>query len=78
MIQKGHLKPEELAAEAEELMNEFQSHPALAEMMKSYKNAFSFEDPDLARAVGKDDKSRLAIVKNRLRAKLEAKKAGKK
>jgi hypothetical protein len=47
-------------------------------MMKSFKNAFSFEDPDLARAVGKDDKSRLAIVKNRLRAKLEAKKAGKK
>jgi hypothetical protein len=77
-IQKGHLKPEELAAEAEELMNEFQSHPAFAEMMKSFKNAFSFEDPDLARAVGKDDKSRLAIVKNRLRAKLEAKKAGKK
>jgi hypothetical protein len=39
------------------------------------KNAFSFEDPDLARATGREDKSRLAIVKNRLRAKLEAKKA---
>ena len=74
-IQKGHLKPEELAAEAEELMHEFQSHPAFAEMMKSFKNAFSFEDPDIARAAGKDDKSRLAMVKNRLRAKLEAKKA---
>jgi len=74
-IQKGHLKPEDLAAEAEELMNEFQSHPAFSEMMKSFKNAFSFEDPDLARATGREDKSRLAIVKNRLRAKLEAKKA---
>jgi hypothetical protein len=74
-MQKGQLKPEELAAEAEELMNEFKSHPAFAEMMKSFKNAFSFEDPDLARAAGKDDKSRLAMVKNRLRAKLEAKKA---
>jgi hypothetical protein len=74
-MQKGQLKPEELAAEAEELMNEFKSHPAFAEMMKSFKNAFSFEDPDLARAAGRDDKSRLAMVKNRLRAKLEAKKA---
>ena len=77
-IQKGHLKPEELAAEAEELMKEFQSHPAFSEMMRSFKNAFSFEDPDIARAAGRDDKSRLALVKNRLRAKLEAKKAGKK
>jgi hypothetical protein len=74
-IQKGHLKPEDLAAEAEELMNEFQSHPAFAEMMKSFKNAFSFEDPEMARANGREDRSRLALVKNRLRAKLEAKKA---
>ncbi|NBV77672.1 hypothetical protein EBR66_05930 [bacterium] len=74
-IQKGHLKPEELAAEAEELMHEFQSHPAFAEMMKAFKSAFSFEDPDFARAAGREEKSRLAIVKNRLRAKLEAKKA---
>jgi hypothetical protein len=56
-------------------MNEFQSHPAFAEMMKSFKNAFSFEDPEMARANGREDRSRLALVKNRLRAKLEAKKA---
>ena len=49
-IQRGELKPEELAAEAEELMNEFQTHPAFAEMMKAFKSAFSFEDPAAARA----------------------------
>jgi hypothetical protein len=77
-IQRGQLKPEELAAEAEELMNEFKSHPAFAEMMKAFKSAFSFEDPATARAAGRDNDGRLAMVKARLRAKLEAKKGGKK
>ena len=74
-IQRGQLRPEELAAEAEELMNEFTSHPAVAEMMKSFKSAFSFEDPAAARAAGRDDQARLSIARNRLRAKLEARKA---
>jgi hypothetical protein len=76
-IQRGELKPEELAAEAEELMNEFQTHPAFAEMMKAFKSAFSFEDPAAARASGRDDQARLNIVRERLRAKLAAKKAKK-
>ena len=75
-IQRGLLRPEELAAEAEELMNEFKSHPAFAEMMKAFKSAFSFEDPAAARAAGRDNDSRMSIVKARLRAKLEAKKGG--
>jgi SsrA-binding protein len=75
-IKRGVLKPEDLAAEAEELMNEFQSHPAFAEMMKAFKSAFSFEDPAAARASGRDNDSRLAIAKARLRAKLEAKRGG--
>jgi hypothetical protein len=74
-VQRGELKPEELAAEAEELMKDFQGNPAFSEMLGAFRSAFSFEDPDLARATGREDKSRLAIVKNRLRAKLEAKKA---
>jgi len=74
-IQRGHLRPEELAAEAEELMKEFQEHPAFAEMMKAFKSAFSFEDPEAARASGRDEQGRLSVVRNRLRAKLEAKKA---
>jgi hypothetical protein len=73
-IQRGELKPEELAAEAEELMNEFQTHPAFAEMMKAFKSAFSFEDPAAARASGRDDQARLNLVRERLRAKLAAKK----
>ena len=73
-IKRGQLRPEDLAREAEELMNEFQSHPAFAEMMKSFKSAFSFEDPAAARASGRENEGRLSIVKARLRAKLEAKK----
>jgi hypothetical protein len=76
-IQKGQLRPEELAAEAEELMKEFQSHPAFAEMMRSFKSAFSFEDPDAARASGRDNQARLSIVQKRLRAKLAARNAAK-
>lgn len=75
-IKRGQLKPEDLAREAEELMNEFKSHPAFAEMMKAFKSAFSFEDPAAARASGRDNESRLSVVQARLRAKLEARKSG--
>ena len=58
-------------------MEEFKSHPAFSEMMKSFKSAFSFEDPDAARASGRDNQARLSIVKERLRAKLAARNAAK-
>jgi hypothetical protein len=74
-IQRGELRPEELAAEAEEMMKEFQSNPAFTEMMESFRKAFSFEDPVAARAAGRDDKSRLAQTQARLRKKLEERKA---
>jgi hypothetical protein len=77
-IQRGELRPQDLASEAEELMKEFQSNPAFVEMMESFRSAFSFEDPDAARAAGKDDLGRLAQVRNRLREKLKKKQAGKK
>jgi hypothetical protein len=78
-VQRGQLKPQELVAEAEELMKEFQSHPAFVEMMESFRSAFSFEDPDLAREAGRDGDNRLSIARARLRKKLEAKKgSGKK
>ena len=77
-IQRGELKPQDLASEAEELMKEFQSNPAFVEMMESFRSAFSFENPEVARAAGKDDQGRLAQVKDRLRKKLEARKNGKK
>lgn len=77
-VMRGELKPAELAAEAEELIKDFQTHPAFVEMMESFRSAFSFEDPDAARATGHDGESRLSIARSRLRKKLEAKRGGKK
>lgn len=75
-IQSGAIKPQEIAAEAEELMKEFSSNPAFVEMMGSFKTMFGMEDPDLARAAGREGNARLALVKERLRKKMEARKAG--
>lgn len=77
-VQRGELRPQELVAEAEELMKEFQTHPAFVEMMESFRSAFSFEDTDTARAAGRDGENRLSIARARLRKKLEAKRGGKK
>lgn len=78
-VARGELKPQELVAEAEELIKEFQTHPAFVELMKSFKDAFNVdEDMDLARASGRDGEGRLAAARARLRKKLEAKKGAKK
>ena len=76
-IQRGELKPAELAAEAEELMKDFQSQPAFTQMMEQFRSAFSFEDPVAARAAGYENEGRLAAVRARLRKKLAAKQAKK-
>ena len=76
-IQSGSLRPQELVAEAEELMKTFSENPQFVEMMESFRHAFSFEDPTVARATGNAHSNRLSIVKQRLRKKLEAKNAGK-
>jgi len=73
-IQNGQLRPQELAAEAEELMKEFQNNPAFVDILESFRSAFNFEDMDLARKSGNDASGRLALVRNRLKKKLEAKK----
>ena len=74
-VQRGELRPQELAAEAEELIKEFTENPAMKELMESFRSMFGFEDEDAARAVGRDGENRLSIARNRLRKKLEAKKA---
>ncbi len=75
-VARGELKPQELVAEAEELIQEFQNHPAFVELMKSFKEAFNTDDDmDLARATGRENEGRLAAVRARLRKKMEAKKA---
>ena len=76
-VQSGQLKPQDLAREAEELMKEFESNPAFVEILEGFRAAFNFEDPDLARKTGNDGSGRLAIIKQRLKKKLEAKKQAK-
>jgi hypothetical protein len=77
-VARGELKPQELVAEAEELIKEFQSHPAFVELMESFRSAFNFDDDlETAQAAGRDNEGRLAIARARLRKKLDAKKAKK-
>jgi hypothetical protein len=74
-IQSGAIKPQQIVAEAEELMKEFSENPAFVEMMESFRSMFGMEDPDLARKTGNEQSARMSIVKQRLQKKLEAKKA---
>lgn len=74
-IQSGAIRPKEIVAEAEELMKEFSENPAFVEMMESFRSVFGMEDPDLARKTGNEQSARMSIVQQRLRKKLEAKKA---
>lgn len=72
-IQSGAIRPQEIAAEAEELMKTFSDNPAFVEMMESFRSVFGMEDPDLARQAGREGSARLAMVKERLRKKQVAK-----
>jgi hypothetical protein len=77
-VKRGEIRPDQIAAEAEELIKEFSGNGAFVEMMESFRSVFGMEDPDLAREVGRDGDARRNIVRDRLRKKMEAKKAGKK
>jgi hypothetical protein len=77
-VRRGEIRPEQIAAEAEELIKEFSGNGSFVEMMESIRGAFGMEDPDLARQVGRDGDARRNMVRERLRKKMEAKKAGKK
>ena len=46
--------------------------------MKNFKGAFSMNDPEVARRAGRPEEARLNLVKERLRAKLDAKRNSKK
>ncbi len=72
-IQSGAIRPQEIVAEAEELMKTFSDNPAFVEMMESFRSVFGMEDPDLARQAGREGSARLAMVKERLRKKAAAK-----
>jgi len=69
-FQRGEFKPQELAAEAEEMMKEFSENPAFVQMMDSMRKAFSFEgNMEGAKAAGMEQSVRMNIVKERLRRK---------
>ena len=70
----GEFRPQDLAAEAEEMMKEFQGNPAFVEMLNWFRESFSFGDKESARKVGRDGESRLSIARERLRKKLDARK----
>jgi len=77
-FQRGEFKPQELAAEAEEMMKEFSENPAFVDMMDSMRKAFSFEgNMEGARAAGMEHSVRLNMVRERLRRKAEANAAAK-
>lgn len=70
-FQRGEFKPQELAAEAEEMMKEFSENPAFVEMMDSMRKSFSFEgDMDAARAAGQEKSARLNVAQERMRKEL--------
>jgi hypothetical protein len=79
-VQRGELRPQELVAEAESLMQEFQSHPAFVELMSSFKTMFGGggggDDEDIIPNTG--ESARLSAVRARLRKKLAEKKAARK
>ncbi len=77
-VRRGEIRPDQIAAEAEELIKEFSGNSSFVEMMESFRSTFGMEDPDLAREVGRDGDARRNIVKERLRKKMEARKGGKK
>ena len=76
-FKRGEFNPQDLAAEAEEMMKEFSENPAFVEMMEAMRKTFGFEDMESAKASGHEHTARMSIVKERLRRKLEAKKQGK-
>ena len=75
-IQSGALRPQELVAEAEELMKTFSENPQFVELMESFRSMFGMEGhEEELKSSGQDGSARLSIVKARLKKKLEAKKA---
>ncbi len=77
-VRRGEIRPDQIAAEAEELIKEFSGNGSFVEMMESFRSVFGMEDPDLAREVGRDGDARRNLVKERLRKKMEARRGGKK
>jgi len=77
-FRRGEIRPDQIAAEAEEMMKEFSENTSFVEMMETFKKTFGMQDPDTARKAGQDQSARSLLVRERLRKKMEAKRGGKK
>jgi hypothetical protein len=71
----GQINPQQIVAEVEELIKEFAGNSEFVESMSQIKSLFGFEDMEFAKKAGKEGSARLATVKDRLRKKLEQRKA---
>ena len=76
-IQSGALRPNDLVAEAEELMKTFSENPQFVSLMESFRQSFGAFDPEVARRTNREGEHRLNVVKERLRKKLAEKNAKK-
>lgn len=75
-FQKGQLRPEQIVAEAEDMMKEFSNNPAFVELLESFRGMFDLAgNMDTAKAAGREGSARSQLVRDRLRKKLDAKKA---
>ena len=73
-IQSGALKPQELVAEAEELMKTFSENPQFVSLMESFRKSFgSVSEGRSNHPNDRNSSSRMDIVKERMRKKLEQK-----
>lgn len=70
-VRRGELRPQELAAEAEQMMKEFTDNPAFVELMESFRSTFGFEDEDASKAAGRDGENRRAQAVKQIRAERE-------
>ena len=73
-IQSGALRPNDLVAEAEELMKTFSENPQFVSLMESFRQSFGAFDPEVSRRTNREAENRMNIVRERLRKKLDAKK----
>ena len=70
-VRRGELRPQELAAEAEEMMKDFTDNPAFVELMEGFRGVFGFQDEESSRAAGRDGENRRAQAVKQIRAARE-------
>lgn len=75
-FQRGEFNPQELAAEAEEMMKEFSENPAFVKMMESMRDTFGGQGVDAAHSPNNEQTARMSIVRERLRRKAAQQAAG--